>query len=103
MSLFVLPFGLALTASAVAVPNWGHNWRVRSLNEYFETDYDHSITLTQDEFGNLTGNGGSPKDSVSSMRTTQSNIRTYDFYIHTKTVLHTQNGFSMCDISFALR
>lgn len=57
-----LPLGSALPALAAA-PNWDTTGNYVVVMNYLGTDYAHDMSLTQDDLGNLTGNGGSPAGS----------------------------------------
>ena len=61
MSLLVTPLGaiFPLVANA-ADPNWDTTGSYVINMNYLGTDYAHDMNLTQDNTGNLTGNGGSP-------------------------------------------
>ncbi len=60
MSLLVLPFGVSLTAHAAEVPTWNATGNYTIAVNYLGTDYEHSMTLTQNNAGSITGFGGSP-------------------------------------------
>jgi hypothetical protein len=53
------PFGFAGSALAVA-PDFDASGDYVVAFEYSGTEYQHDVTLIQDEFGDLTGDGGSP-------------------------------------------
>ncbi|MDD5069003.1 MAG: hypothetical protein PHN89_05425, partial [Candidatus Pacebacteria bacterium] len=53
------PLAFALPVGAAA-PNWNATGNYVVAFNYLGTDYAHDMTLTQDNTGNLTGNGGSP-------------------------------------------
>ncbi len=53
------PLAMAMPAWA-ATPNWDVSGTYVANFNYLGNDYAHDITLTQDNAGNLTGNGGSP-------------------------------------------
>ncbi len=61
-----LAFALVLPAFAttpVVTPNWDTTGDYVFSMQYEGTDYEHDVTLIQDEDGDLTGNGGSPAGS----------------------------------------
>jgi hypothetical protein len=58
-SLMLASFGMALMAHAAA-PNWNVSGTYVVALNYLGNDYAHDMSLTQDSFGSLTGNGGSP-------------------------------------------
>lgn len=61
LSTLVAAFAFAFILPVLAVaPNWDTTGDYVVSMEYLGTDYDHDMTLVQDEFGQLTGNGGSP-------------------------------------------
>lgn len=51
---------LAFTDQAFAAPNWDTTGDYEVAFEYQGSDYLHDVSLTQDNAGDLTGNGGSP-------------------------------------------
>ncbi len=57
--LLVLPLGIAVSASA-ATPEWDVSGAYIANMNYLGIDHSHDFALTQDNLGNLTGNGGSP-------------------------------------------
>jgi hypothetical protein len=64
LSTVAATFAFALVVPAFATtPNWNTTGDYVVTMEYLGSDYDHDMTLVQDEIGNLTGNGGSPAGS----------------------------------------
>lgn len=59
-STLVASFAFVLTLPAFASTDWDTTGNYVVAIEYLSSDYNHDMSLTQDEFGNLTGNGGSP-------------------------------------------
>lgn len=56
-------FAFALVVPAIATTtDWNTTGDYLVNMEYLGSDYSHDMTLSQDELGNLTGNGGSPAD-----------------------------------------
>jgi hypothetical protein len=60
LSMLLAPLSIALPAYAAAAPAWNTSGTYVIAMNYLGTDYNHDMTLTQDNLGNLTGNGGSP-------------------------------------------
>ena len=58
-TILVLLFMSGLSAKAAA-PDFDTTGTYEVAFEYLGTDYGHDMTLTQDNLGNLAGNGGSP-------------------------------------------
>lgn len=63
MALLVMPLSGILTAKAATEPYWNTSGNYVVNMNYLGTDYAHDMSLTQDNLGNLTGNGGSPSGS----------------------------------------
>jgi hypothetical protein len=61
-SVLMLPFAFTMPAVA-ASPAWDATGMYVIAVEYEGVDYMHDMSLTQDEDGDLTGNGGSPAGS----------------------------------------
>ncbi len=53
-------FSLSLAAQAAALPSYNASGAYTVNFNYLGSDYGHDVNLTQDNAGNLTGNGGSP-------------------------------------------
>ncbi len=68
-----LAFALVLPALATA-PNWDTTGDYVVTMEYLGSDYDHDMTLTQDESGNLSGHGGSPAGANTYLWTVQDGL-----------------------------
>ncbi len=58
-SVLAIGLGFALSAAA-AIPHWNVSGNYVVSMEYQGSFYPHDMSLTQDDAGNLTGNGGSP-------------------------------------------
>ena len=56
----LLPFATALPIGAVVAPNWNATGTYVIDMNYLGPNYAHDMVLTQDNMGNLTGNGGHP-------------------------------------------
>src|SRR3990167_5859010 len=61
-SVLMLPFAFTMPAVAVTT-TWDVTGEYVIAVDYEGTDYLHDLSLTQDEDGDLTGNGGSPAGS----------------------------------------
>lgn len=76
---------LPLSAGAISTPNWDVTGNYVANFNYLGTDYSHDMHLTQDNAGNLTGNGGSPAGANTYMWTIDSGSvsgDTIDFTVH---------------------
>lgn len=69
LSSFAFAFVLPVQAAA---PNWDTTGDYVITMEHLGSDNDHDMTLVQDEFGQLTGNGGSPAGATSYLWTVTS-------------------------------
>ncbi len=80
----VAPFaGFMPTIANAAAPAWDASGTYTVNVNYLGTDYTHDMNLTQDNAGNLTGNGGSPAGSNTYTWTITSgsvSSNTIDFY-----------------------
>jgi hypothetical protein len=60
LAILVLPFANAAPAEAAVPANWDTTGSYVIAFNYFGTDYNHDMSLVQDNTGNITGNGGNP-------------------------------------------
>ena len=61
VAITLTPFSVFFPLAAhAATPNWDTTGNYVINMNYLGTDYPHDMSLTQDNAGNLTGNGGSP-------------------------------------------
>jgi hypothetical protein len=59
-STVLASFAFAFVLPVLAAPNWDTTGDYVVTMEYQGSDYNHDMSLIQDESGNLSGNGGSP-------------------------------------------
>lgn len=60
MMMLLSPLAIALPVGAATLPSWNTTGNYVVAFNYMSTDYSHDMSLTQDNSGNLTGNGGYP-------------------------------------------
>ncbi len=63
MAIAIIVFVGGTRAANASVPTWNATGSYVIAMNYLGNDYAHDMTLTQDNLGNLTGNGGSPAGS----------------------------------------